>query len=96
MLFGSLVWTLMRWTRCDSAPCVPIPLICAPQQEYGSSALMWGGSIGDNDMICALLDAKADMELGNSSGRTALMGAAMCGHIPAVYMLLEARVSTSG
>merc|ERR1711871_1660893 len=62
--------------------------------EYGSTALMWSCSVGGcDDAICSLLDAKADTELGNRNGRTALMGAAMTGNEAAVYMLLNAKAN---
>jgi len=58
--------------------------------EHGNTPLIEAARLGHNDIVRALLIAKADLKVKNDDGKTALMLASEGGHDETVRALTEA------
>ena len=62
--------------------------------DYGNTPLIEAARFGHDDVVTALLIAKADVKAKNDQGKTALMLAAEGGHDDTVRMLTQAGAGT--
>ena len=87
---------LLRAARAGNADTVRA-LLASPGvdvngvDEHGNTPLIAAARFGHNDVVTALLIAKADMNIKNDEGKTALMLAAENGHDETVRTLTQAR-----
>jgi len=86
---------LLRAARAGNADTVRA-LLASPNvdvngvDEHGSTPLIEAARFGHDDVVTALLIAKADVKVKNDEGKTALMLAAEGGHDETVRILTQA------
>ena len=86
---------LLRAARAGNADTVRA-LLASPNvdinglDEHGNTPLIEAARSGHDEVVTALLIAKADIEIKNDEGKTALMVAAEGGHDQTVKFLTEA------
>lgn len=86
---------LLRAARAGNADTVR-SLLASPNvdvngvDDNGNTALIEAARFGHDDVVTALLIAKADVKVQNDQGKTALMLAAEGGHEESVRMLMQA------
>ncbi|HWN07845.1 MAG TPA: ankyrin repeat domain-containing protein [Pyrinomonadaceae bacterium] len=86
---------LLRAARAGNADTVRA-LVASPNvdvnglDEHGNTSLIEAARFGHDDVVTALLIAKADINTKNDQGKTALMLAAEGGHDETVRMLTQA------
>ena len=86
---------LLRAARAGNADTVRA-LLASPNvdvngiDEHGNTPLIEAARFGHDEVVTALLTAKADMKVKNDEGKTALMLAAELGHDETVRMLTHA------
>ena len=86
---------LLRAARAGNADTVKT-LLASPNvdvngvDEQGNTPLIEAARFGHNDVVTALLIARADTKLKNNEGKTALMLAAEGGHDETVRVLTQA------
>ena len=87
--------SLLRAARAGNADTVR-SLLPSPNvdvngvDDNGNTALIEAARFGHDDVVTALLIAKADVKVQNDQGKTALMLAAEGGHEESVRMLMQA------
>src|SRR5687768_14464508 len=90
---------LLRAARAGNADTVRA-LIASPNvdlngiDEHGNTPLIEAARFGHDEVVTALLIAKADVAVKNNDGKTALMLAAEGGHDDTVRMLTQAGAGT--
>ena len=70
-----------------------VELLIDTIDEHGNTAVMQAAEHGEIDWLRTLINAKASLSITNDENRSALMLAALSGHVPAVVVLLESSVS---
>jgi ankyrin repeat protein len=86
---------LLRAARAGNADTVRA-LVASPNvdvngiDEHGNTPLIEAARFGHDEVVTALLIARADMNVKNAEGKTALMLAAEGGHDETVRMLTQA------
>ena len=88
---------LLRAARAGNADTVKV-LLASPNvdvngiDEHGNTPLMEAARFGHDEVVTALLVAKADVKTKNDDGKTALMLAAEGGHDETVRALTQSKV----